>query len=243
MPGRVVIPTAIPTLILPVIPSVAPGYRAPNVEPSPAHIIGVTQQPFVGISLQDAIAMSLLKNPNLAVSASNVKVARYQIVEAKGAFDVQLHLQPSSSFSVSPPQNFLEAGPGQQGDYSPAPPTSGPGNIIQHQSTFQYGVGGQTVNGGTLHRRHPAAAHLQQHGLQRIQPVLSRDAEPPSHPAAAQEPRHERQQAAAQAGDAECRRNRVANAGRCVEYYIAASRTRTGISFRRGATSPSKKRR
>ncbi len=149
LPGRVVIPTAIPTLILPVIPSVAPGYRAPNVEPSPAHIIGVTQEPFVGITLQDAIAMSLLKNPNLAVSASNVKVARYQIVEAKGAFDVQLHLQPSSSFSVSPPQNFLEAGPGQQGDYSPAPPTSGPGNIIQHQSTFQYGVGGQMVNGGS----------------------------------------------------------------------------------------------
>src|SRR5581483_1081828 len=51
--------------------------------------------------------------------------------------------------SVNPPQNFLEAGPGQVGDYSPAPPTSGPGNIIQHQSTFQYGVGGQMVNGGT----------------------------------------------------------------------------------------------
>jgi outer membrane protein TolC len=149
LPNRVTIPTMIPTLMLPPIPSVAPGYRAPAVEPSPARIIGVTQQPFVGIALQDAIAMALLKNPNLAVSASNVQIARYTIVEAKGAYDVQLHLQPSSSFSVNPPQNFLEAGPGQVGDYSPAPPTSGPGNIIVHQSQFQYGVGGQMVNGGT----------------------------------------------------------------------------------------------
>ncbi|MBV8499492.1 MAG: TolC family protein, partial [Candidatus Eremiobacteraeota bacterium] len=115
-------------------------------------IVGVTARPFVGISLQDAIAMALLRNPNLAVSASNVRVARYNVVEAKGAFDVALHLQPSSSYSVNPPVNFLEAGPGELGEYGPsAAPvfTTGPGNIIQHQSGFQYGVAGQTVNGTT----------------------------------------------------------------------------------------------
>ena len=69
LPSRVTLPTAIPTLMLPPVPSVAPGYRAPQAQPSGAQIIGVTQQPFVGISLQDAIAMALLKNPNLAVSA------------------------------------------------------------------------------------------------------------------------------------------------------------------------------
>ena len=47
----------------PPVPSVAPGYRAPNVAPSGAQIIGVTQQPFVGISLQDAIAMALPAPP------------------------------------------------------------------------------------------------------------------------------------------------------------------------------------
>jgi outer membrane protein TolC len=140
----------------PVVPSVAPGYRAPQVAPSAAEIVGVTQQPFVGISLQDAIAMALLKNPNLAVSASNVRIARYTIVEVKGAYDVQLQLKPSSSFSVQPPQNAFVAGPGEVGKYSPAPGsspgpvyTSGPGNIIQHESGFQYGVGGQTENGLT----------------------------------------------------------------------------------------------
>ena len=153
LPNRVIVPTAIPTMVLPAVPSVAPGYGAPQVEPSGAQIVGVTLQPFVGIALQDAIAMALLKNPNLAVSASDIKVARYQIAEAKGAYDVQLHLEPSSSYSVQPPQNLFEAGPGEVGRYggpSPTPfYTSGPGDVIQHQSTFQYGVGGQTENGTT----------------------------------------------------------------------------------------------
>lgn len=155
-PQRATLPTEVPSPRLPVVPSVAPGYRAPEVEPSQGQIVGVTQQPFVGISLQDAIAMALLKNPDLAVSASNVRVARYTIVEAKGAFDVQLQLKPSSSFTVNPPQNAFIAGPGELGKYSPAPGsspgpvfTTGPGNIIQHESAFQYGAGGQTENGMT----------------------------------------------------------------------------------------------
>ncbi len=146
-PSSAAIPTAIPTLILPPVPSVAPGYRAPQAAPSAARIIGVTQQPFVGISLQDAIAMTLVKNPNLAISASNFRIARYNIVQAKGAYDVALHLQPQSNFSVNPPQSFLAEGPGELGQYPGINPTTGPGNVIQHQSAFAYGVGGQTENG------------------------------------------------------------------------------------------------
>jgi outer membrane protein TolC len=156
LPRNATLPPEVPAPRLPVVPSVAPGYRAPDVEPSQAQIVGVTQQPFVGISLQDAIAMALVKNPDLAVSASNVRIARYTIVEAKGAYDVQLQLKPSSSFTVNPPQNAFEAGPGELGRYSPGPQstpgviyTTGPGNIIQHESAFQYGVGGQTENGMT----------------------------------------------------------------------------------------------
>ena len=158
LPKRATLPTGLPSPQFPIVPSVAPGYRAPQVAPTAAQIVGVTQQPFVGISLQDAIAMSLLKNPNLAVSASNVRVARYNIVALKGAYDVQLQLKPSSSFSVQPPQNAFVSGPGPVGRYTipPGPSTTpgvvfttGPGNIIQHESAFQYGVGGQTENGTT----------------------------------------------------------------------------------------------
>jgi outer membrane protein TolC len=150
LPSRSVIPTMLPTLMLPPVPSVGPGYRAPQAAPSGANIIGVTQLPFVAISLQDAIAMALVKNPNLAVSASNFRVARYNVVRTKGAYDVALHLEPQSNFSVNPPQNFLAAGPGELGHYpNSIPPTTGPGNIIQHQSAFEYGVSGQTENGTT----------------------------------------------------------------------------------------------
>lgn len=152
LPQGATLPTMIPTLMLPAVPSVAPGYVAPKVEPSTAAIVGVVAEKFVGITLQDAIAMALLKNPNLAVSASNIKVARYQIVQAKGAYDVQLHLEPSSSYSVQPPENLFLSGPGEEGTYgsgSTAVMEPGPGNIIQHQSTLQYGLGGQTENGTT----------------------------------------------------------------------------------------------
>jgi len=150
LPRRATLPTEMPSPHFPIVPSVAPGYRAPQVAPSAAQIIGVTQQPFVDISLQDAIAMALVKNPNLAVSASDIRIARYTIVADKGAYDVQLQLKPSSDFSVQPPQNAFQAGPGELGRYTPGPVfTTGPGNIIQHQSAFQYGVGGQTENGMT----------------------------------------------------------------------------------------------
>lgn len=141
----------------PAVPNVAPSYRAPAAEPSAPTIVGVTQQPFVGISLQDAVGMALLRNPNLAISAGNVRIARFNVVEAKAPFDVQLHLQPASNFSVQPPQNIFFAGPGEGARYlcypiigSPYPCTvQGPGYIIQHQYQVQGGIQGQAVNGMT----------------------------------------------------------------------------------------------
>lgn len=158
LPRAVTIPTSVPP-VLPVAPTVAPGYTAPKVTPSPAAIVGVTERPFVGITLQDAVGMALLKNPNLAVSASNMRIAGYQVVQAKSAFDLRLRLEPGSSFSVSPPENAFFAGPGtitvvpSPGPFFPGLTVPGPseirnpGNIIEHQSTFQYGLGGQTRNG------------------------------------------------------------------------------------------------
>lgn len=156
LPHRATLPTPIPSIRIPAPPSVAPGYRAPNVEPSSPGIVGVAQNPFVGISLQDAIAMALAKNTDLAISAANARIARYRIVEAKGNFDVHLQVQPSSSFYVQPPENLFFAGPGVQGNGylcqpflgTPIPcSTTGPGYIIQHQYSFQSGVTGQGAGG------------------------------------------------------------------------------------------------
>ncbi len=155
LPRRAMLPTQIPSPPVVTVPSVAPGYNAPLAQPSNPAIVGVTQNPLVGITLPDAVGMALLKSTSLGISASNVRIARYRIVQAKANFDVLLQVEPSSNFSVQPPENLFFAGPGIAGHYTcypiVGPPypcvTTGPGDVIQHQYSFQSGVHGQTVNG------------------------------------------------------------------------------------------------
>jgi outer membrane protein TolC len=128
------IPTPVPSPITPPYPQQTV-YNAPNVRPTSADIVGVTQQPFVGISLNDAIGMALLKNPDLAVQASNTRVAAYQIVEAKGAYNVRFFVTPSLKHDTSPAENaFFSGGPGFQ-------------PIVQNYQTAQAGFEGQTAAG------------------------------------------------------------------------------------------------
>jgi outer membrane protein TolC len=137
LPAAAVIPTPEPTPVTPAVPTVAPGYRAPDVRPTSADIVGVTQQPFVGLALNDAIGMALLKNPDLAVSASNVKVAAYDVQEAKGANDVNFFVEPSVKHDTNPATNaFFGGGP----DFQP---------IVQNYQTYQAGFKGQIANTGT----------------------------------------------------------------------------------------------
>ena len=81
--------------MLPPVPNIAPGFSAPvNAVPN-GELVGVQQQPFVGIALQDAIAMALQRNTDLAIAQSNHRIANYQIVAAQGAYDVRFQLVPS----------------------------------------------------------------------------------------------------------------------------------------------------
>lgn len=104
-------PPPIPA-VLPKVPTIAPGYAAPSNAPLPTgDLVGVAQEPFVGINLQDAITMGLQRNTDLAVAESNNRIANYQIVAAKGAYDVQFQLEPQYSHSVSPATSPFQAGP------------------------------------------------------------------------------------------------------------------------------------
>jgi HAE1 family hydrophobic/amphiphilic exporter-1 len=86
--------------VLPAVPSF-PSLSAPlNAIPNP-ELVGVAQ-PFVGIRLQDALVMALQRNTELAVSQANRLIANYQIVAAKGAYDVNFQLVPSYSHVVTP---------------------------------------------------------------------------------------------------------------------------------------------
>jgi outer membrane protein len=120
---------------IPPVPTVAPGYVAPPaVAPSPPAIVGIVQQPFVGIQLSDAIGMALLRNPDLAVASANRRIAEYQIVSAKGAYDVRFNLEPSVSYEKTAPTNPFLGGP----NFGP---------LIESQQQVQAGVTGQLENG------------------------------------------------------------------------------------------------
>ncbi len=103
--------TAVP-FVLPPVPTVAPSFSAPVTALPNGDLVGVQQQPFVGLRLQDAIAMALQRNTDLAIAQSNRRIAAYQIVSAQGAYDVRFQLVPSYSHSVSPAVSSFQTGPG-----------------------------------------------------------------------------------------------------------------------------------
>ncbi len=134
LPARATIPSPPPRPHLPVVPSIAPGYRAPNVKPGAPGLVGIVAQPFVGIALPDAIGMALAKNPDLAVAAGNRRIAFYGIEAAKGAFDVNLQVEPEFDHAVSPPT-------------SPFAASAGYGPIDQTDQRLTSGVSGILPNG------------------------------------------------------------------------------------------------
>ena len=115
------------------VPDVAPGYAAPPQTPPGGELVGVSQ-PFVGITLSDAIGMALMRNPDLAIAQANRRIAAYQIVAARGAYDVRFTVEPSYSHTVTPPQNAFFAGP----NFGP---------IVTDQSGVSAGISGMTEGG------------------------------------------------------------------------------------------------
>ena len=103
-------PVPIPSIVTPPVPAVAPGFSAPDVGYPNGDLAGVDQQ-FVGIALGDAVTMALARNTDLAISQSNRRIAAYQIVAARGAYDVRFQLVPSYTHAVTPPANLFQAGP------------------------------------------------------------------------------------------------------------------------------------
>ena len=99
------------SLILPAVPTMAPGASAPIAGAPSGDIVGVAQAPFVGLSLSNAVAMALRKNTDLVVAQENRRIARYQVVAAKGAYDVRLQIEPSYTFDQQAVTNPFFAGP------------------------------------------------------------------------------------------------------------------------------------
>src|SRR5947209_14407945 len=98
--------------VLPPVPNIAPGFSTPvNAVPN-GDLVGVQQQPFVGLALQDAIAMALQRNTDLAIAQSNRRIANYQIIAADGAYDVRFQLVPQAPHRPNPSASSFQSGPG-----------------------------------------------------------------------------------------------------------------------------------
>jgi outer membrane protein TolC len=98
--------------VLPKVPAIAPGYAAPANAPLPnGELVGVAQEPFVGVTLQNAVTMGLQRNTDLAIAESNHRIANYQIVAARGAYDVQFMVEPQYAHAVSPATSPFQSGP------------------------------------------------------------------------------------------------------------------------------------
>jgi outer membrane protein len=123
------------SLVQPPVPALQPAYDSSAAGEPSGDIAGV-DQPFVGISLDDAISMALFRNTDLAISQSNRRIAGYEIVAAKGVYDVKFMLQPSYAVAVESATSTLQAGPGN-------------GPITQITAGAQAGFAGSTTSGGT----------------------------------------------------------------------------------------------
>jgi len=132
--AQAAVPSPAPSPQLPAVPAVAPGYAAPAVSPPPPSIVGVTQTPFVGITLENAVGMALSRNPDLAVAQANRRIAEYQIQAARGAYDVRFSVQPQYQYATQPPTNEFFAGP----NFSP---------IVQKTASVGAGVSGVLPGG------------------------------------------------------------------------------------------------
>ncbi len=99
-------------LVLPAVPNVAPGYTAPaNAALPNGDLVGVNGEPFVGIALDDAIGMALGRDTDLAVAQSNQRISNYQIIAARGAYDVKFQLAPQYQRSTTAAVSSFQSGP------------------------------------------------------------------------------------------------------------------------------------
>ena len=131
---RATVPPAPAEPILPAVPIVGRGYQAPETNSTEASVTGITSQPFVGLSLDDAIGMALAKNPTLQIARADQRIAKYQVVAASGAYDVHFQIAPSIAFAKEAPTNSFFAGP----NFGP---------IVQNQQTISGGISGALKGG------------------------------------------------------------------------------------------------
>ncbi len=142
--------TATQNLVLPPVPALAT--ISPGGKELPSGGIVGAAEPFVGISLTDAIGMALRRNTDLAVSQSNRRIAAYQIVTARGAYDLNLQVMPSYTVAITPPVSALQTGPnGAPEERVTAGATLGVSQLTGSGGRIQASTQAQRINDNILY--------------------------------------------------------------------------------------------
>jgi len=149
-PGAQLPPPPIPA-VLPSVPPI-PGYSAPVSAVPNGDLVGVQNQPFVGLALHDALGMALERNAQLAIDQSNRRIAAYQIVAAKGAYDVKFQVVPAYSHTVEPvtsPFNVAAAGAPVTQDTLGV--TTGFNGLTTTGGQYSVGISGERITNDNLY--------------------------------------------------------------------------------------------
>jgi outer membrane protein TolC len=132
---RLITLLAIQGLTLPAVPTALPSAPVPAAsatEPA-GNIVGVAE-PFVELSLENALAMALAKNTDITTTREDHRIAGYRVTAAKGAYDLRFTVSPTYSYNEQAVMN---------------PFFAGPNGLPVQQSTFgtSAGLSGHTLGG------------------------------------------------------------------------------------------------
>lgn len=102
----------VPEPVLPPVPAIGSQFQAVPAPLPSVTLVGSQDGPFIGVTLDNAIGMALSQNTDLAISESNHRIGRYQVVSDRGPFDVNFVLEPSFNDAKTPAISPFQAGPG-----------------------------------------------------------------------------------------------------------------------------------
>ena len=149
-PGAELPPPPIPA-VLPAVPPI-PGYSVPVSAVPNGDLVGVQNQPFVGLALHDALGMALERNTQLALDQSNRRIAAYQIVAAKGAYDVNFQVVPAYSHTVEPVTSpFNVAAGGAPVTQDTLGVTTGFKGLTTTGAQYSAGISGERITNDNLY--------------------------------------------------------------------------------------------
>lgn len=96
--------------VLPNVPDIAAGYEAPSRTLPEMGRVGVDLTEQRPLTLREALEMALVNNKDIEIARSNVKIAEFDLLGAKGFYDPRFNTFTYYERSVTPISSFLSGG-------------------------------------------------------------------------------------------------------------------------------------